>query len=154
MDGIKNRYQEESKKPMIAGILMIIAFLLAVYQAAGIFLIDTGSMDIQSQIDDQVDQNIDMSMIDTILNICGALMLIFGLFLLLGGIFAIKRVHWMISLTGSILGIFTIGPMFAGSIMSLIALVLLFLAKDEFKGKGDKLQKDEQFDQFEKQTEF
>jgi len=139
---------------MIAGILMIIAFLIAVYQAAGIFLLETNTMDIEDQIDNQVDQDIDMSFIDTILNICGAVMLIFGFFLLLGGIFAIKKVHWMIAFIGSLLGVFTIGPLFAGSILSLIALVLLFLAKDEFKGKGDKLQKDEQFDEFEKQTDF
>ena len=150
MDGVKNRYQEKSKKPMMAGILMILAFLLAVFNAASFLFLDINV----GNVEDQVGEQISSDLVNTVLNVCGAITLIFGLFLLVGGIFAIKRVHWMIALIGSILGIFTIGPMFAGSILSLIALILLFLAKDEFKGKGNKLQKDEQFDQFEKQTDF
>ncbi len=150
MDGVKNRYQEKSKKPMIAGVLMIIAFLLAVFNAASFLFLDVNV----GNVEDQVGEQISSDLVNTVLNVCGAITLIFGLFLLVGGIFAIKRVHWMIAVIGSILGIFSIGPMFAGSILSLVALILLFLAKDEFKGKGNKLQKDEQFDQFEKQTDF
>ena len=150
MDGVKNRYQEKSKKPMMAGILMILAFILAVFNAASFLFLDINV----GNVEDQVGEQISSDLVNTVLNVCGAITLIFGLFLLVGGIFAIKRVHWMIAVIGSILGIFSIGPMFAGSILSLIALILLFLAKDEFKGKGNKLQKDEQFDQFEKQTDF
>ena len=150
MDGVKNRYQEKSKKPMIAGVLMILAFILAVFNAASFLFLDINV----GNVEDQVGEQISSDLVNTVLNVCGAITLIFGLFLLIGGIFAIKRVHWMIALIGSILGLFTIGPMFTGSILSLVALILLFLAKDEFKGKGNKLQKDEQFDQFEKQTDF
>ena len=135
---------------MMAGILMILAFILAVFNAASFLFLDINV----GNVEDQVGEQISSDLVNTVLNVCGAITLIFGLFLLVGGIFAIKRVHWMIAVIGSILGIFSIGPMFAGSILSLIALILLFLAKDEFKGKGNKLQKDEQFDQFEKQTDF
>ena len=139
MDEINKRRREESKKPTIAGVLMVIAFLLAVYNAASFFFLDVDIGNIEEQVGEQVSQDL----VNNVLNACGVITLIFGFFLLVGGIFAIKKVHWGVALIGSILGIFSIGPMFIGSVLSIAALILLFMAKDEFEGKG----KEQQYDQ-------
>ncbi len=130
--------EEKSKKPMIAGILMITAFILALVTAGNMFFLDTSALNLEEGMGGQVDQ-IDQSLIENIINICGALILIFGVFLLVGGIFAIKRIHWGFTLAASIIGIFSIGFQFVGSILSVIALILVFISKDEFKGKGEEL---------------
>jgi len=127
------RRKQKSKKPMIAGILMIIAFLIAILTASGVFFLDLDTMDFE----DEIGEELDPDLFDTVLNVCGVLILIFGIFLMIGGIFAIKRVHWSISMLGAILGLFSLGPWFFGSILSFIALILLFLSKDEFKREGE-----------------
>ena len=112
---------------------MIIAFLIAILTASGVFFLDLDTMDFE----DEIGEELDPDLFDTVLNVCGVLILIFGIFLMIGGIFAIKRVHWSISMLGAILGLFSLGPWFFGSILSFIALILLFLSKDEFKREGE-----------------
>ena len=136
--------REGSKKPMIAGVLLIIACLLAFVGAGQIFFFDLDALDIEGILEDEdVDGEIDTGLVETVLNVCGAIFLVIGIFLLVGGVFAIKRMNWGIALVASIVGLFSIGPFFLGSILSLVALVLIYMSKDEFKGKG----KDEYFEE-------
>ncbi|MGM0405648.1 MAG: hypothetical protein ACQEQM_05855 [Thermoplasmatota archaeon] len=124
----------KSKKPFIAGVLMIIAFILAVVAAGQIFFLDIDALNLE-ELEGQEELGVDF--VKTIMNVCGAIFLIVGIFLLVGGILAIKRIYWGISLAASIAGIFSMGPFFLGSILSLIALVLIFMSKNEFNGKGE-----------------
>ncbi len=135
-DMMKRGPKDDSKKSMIAGILMIIAFLLAAYNAASFFFLDVDVGNIEEQVGEQISQDL----VNTVINVCGAVTLVFGFFLLLGGYFAIKREHRIIAIIGSILGILSIGPLFLGSIFSVAALVLLLMAKDEFESKKSKPQ--------------
>ncbi len=132
----ENASEEKSKKPMIAGILMVTAFILALVTAGNMFFLDTNQLNLEGQMEEEIDQ----SLIENIVNVCGALILLFGVFLLVGGIFAIKRIHWGFSLVAAIVGIFSIGFQFMGSILSVIALILIFISKDEFEGKGEDVQ--------------
>ena len=128
--------REGSKKPMIAGVLLIIACLLAFVGAGQVFFFDMDTIDLEGILEDEeVDDEIDTGFIQTIINICGVVFLIFGIVLLVGGIFAIKRMNWGIALVASIVGLFSLGPFLLGSIFSLVALILLFMSKEEFKGK-------------------
>ncbi len=127
--------RKESKKPMIAGILMIIAFLLALVTAGSLFLIDE---DLMADIEDEIDEDIDLDFVETISEVCGILLVVFGIILLVGGICAIKRIYWGVAIGGSIVGIFSLGPMYLGSVFSVIALILLFISKDEFDKKGER----------------
>jgi len=68
----------------------------------------------------------------TILLICGIIGTIFSVFALIGGIMAIQRRLWGLALTGSILGLFIIGPVGVSSILSLIALILIAVSHREF----------------------
>ena len=64
--------------------------------------------------------------------ICGAIGIIFCLLAIIGGIMAILRKMWALALVGSILGLLTIGPFFMGSLLSLIALILIAISRHEF----------------------
>lgn len=128
--------RDESKKPLIAGILMIIACILAIASAAQILLLDIDTLNIEDEIQGEEVQGLE-SIIQTIMNICGAVFLILGIVLLIGGILAIKRIHWGFALGASIAGVFSGGPLFLASLLSLIALVLIYMSKEEFEGKGD-----------------
>lgn len=67
-----------------------------------------------------------------LLIICGAIGVIFSLIALLGGVFAIQRKMWGLALAGGILGLFSIGWFFISSILALIGLILVAVARKEF----------------------
>jgi hypothetical protein len=64
--------------------------------------------------------------------VCGALMTIFGLIALFGGILAIQKKAWAFTLVASIFAMISIGPAFISSILGLIGLILIVISKDEF----------------------
>ena len=66
-----------------------------------------------------------------ILLICGGVGIVFSIIALVGGVFALQRKMWALALVGSILGLLTVGFV-AGSVMSLIALILLVVSHEEF----------------------
>ena len=116
----------------IAGILLILAGVLAILAGVSILLIDTSIIESSMISVQEVDPSITPEMIRSILVVCGTILSIIAIFPLLGGIFALKRKMWGIAVAGSIIGIFSIGPIFASSVMSLVALILLFKSKNEF----------------------
>ena len=65
--------------------------------------------------------------------ICGSVSFFLSIFTILGGIMAFKKQMWGLALTGGILGLFTIGPLFVSSILSLIGIILVFISKKEFQ---------------------
>ncbi len=69
----------------------------------------------------------------TLILICGAIEIIFGILMLLGGIMAIRRRMWALALIGSILGLFTFGYYGLASLFSLIGLILLAISRHEFE---------------------
>lgn len=71
-------------------------------------------------------------MIGGIMAVCAVLIIIFSIWTLLGGIYAIQRKSFAIALSGSVLGIFTIGFL-VGSLLAFVAIFILVLARDEFK---------------------
>ena len=58
--------------------------------------------------------------------ICGAMSM-------LGGLFALRRQHYALVVIGAVLAIFTGGFFFEGTIMGLIALVLVLRSRQEFR---------------------
>jgi hypothetical protein len=71
--------------------------------------------------------------------ILSIILLIFSIFTLIGSIASIKRLNLYIILFTTFIGIFTIGFFFIGSILSIIAIILIISSKEEFinekKGK-------------------
>jgi hypothetical protein len=68
---------------------------------------------------------------------CSIILLIFSIFALISLISCIKRQHFDLAVVGSFLAIFSFGFFFIGSILSIIAFVLIILSRDEFQN-GDK----------------
>jgi len=64
--------------------------------------------------------------------ICGVIGIIFCLIALLGGFCAVTRKMWFVALFGAIFGLLTIGVFFEASVLSLIALILIAMSKNEF----------------------
>ena len=71
---------------------------------------------------------------ETMLLVCTALVVVFSLLALLGGISAFTGKGYGLALMGGIFGIFTIGYAFLGSVFGLIGLIFVLLAKEEFVG--------------------
>jgi hypothetical protein len=66
-----------------------------------------------------------------IVTICGGIGIIFSIFPLIGGIFAIQRKMWGLGVAGGVLGIFSLG-FIIGSILALIGLILIAVSRREF----------------------
>ncbi len=72
--------------------------------------------------------------ISNIMIVCAALIIIFSIFAILGGIYALKRKKFGIALLGAVLGLFTI----LGTIFALVAVLILALSRNEFNGEPEK----------------
>jgi len=128
---------KKSSNPKIAGILLIIAGAVAII--TGVFMVALGMLlpgmmgTIPPEYYNYSNVEITTALIQNIYLICGAIIIVLAIFTLLGGIMALKKKMWGLALTGSILGLFTIGVFFISSLLSLIALILLVLSKGEFE---------------------
>lgn len=70
---------------------------------------------------------------------CTLIILIFSIFAIIGAIVCFKRKNFDVAIVTSIIAIFTFGFLFIGSILSLIAFVIIYKSKDEFEdGKKGK----------------
>jgi DNA-directed RNA polymerase subunit RPC12/RpoP/uncharacterized membrane protein len=72
-------------------------------------------------------------------NGCTIIIVIFSVFAMLSAIACVKRFHIDVAVAGSIIAILSVGFFMIGSIISIIAFVLIFLSRDEFdNGKKGK----------------
>jgi len=120
--------------PMIAGIFLLIAGVLAILSWVQVLMLDAAT--VESMIDvSQIQQmypEITPEQIAGFLNTCAIIGCIISVFPILGGILAFKRKLWGIALACSIIGLFSIGILFSSSGLSLIALILLIISRKEF----------------------
>ena len=113
--------QERTGLPIAGGALLLIAGILGLIMwgwvmAAGAVLFGIPGMPVD---------------VSGIVTICGAIGIIFSIFPLIGGIFAIQRKMWGLGVAGGVLGIFSLG-FFIGSILALIGLILVAVSRREF----------------------
>lgn len=64
--------------------------------------------------------------------LCVAIIGVFSVFALLGGLFSLRKKNFAIAIVGAILGIFTLG-FFIGSILSILALIFIAISKNAFQ---------------------
>lgn len=125
-----------SNKPIIAGVLLILAFILGIYSWSTTALFDINTLD--PSIIEQLQQSgvdITIEQIQDILGVCAIIGIILSIFPLLGGILSLKRRMWGFTIVMSVIGLFTVGPFLLSSFLSLIALILIALSKKEFQSK-------------------
>jgi hypothetical protein len=128
-------YDSKNNKPLIAGILLIIAGLLGIYTWITASFFDLDPTIIESLRKSGAEISIEQ--LESILAICSGIGLILSIFPILSGILSIKRKNWSICIVMSIIGLFTIGPFFLSSFLSLIGLILIALSKNEFNLNND-----------------
>ena len=100
------------------------------------FTMTPGAGENQYTIDEDIFPGM-MENITQLLAVCAVIGFVCSIFALLGGVFALKRERWGMVVMGAVLGIFTIG-FGLGLVLAIIALIIVLLAKDEFKKEGDK----------------
>ena len=129
--------KRQISKPLIAGILLIIAGILGIVNGITVSFVDT--LSIEEALNQAMiqGQNISSQDIQNVLQICSIVFIVLSVFPILGGILAIKRNLWVGALICSIIGIFTIGPILISSILAIIATVLIATSKAEFIKKDE-----------------
>lgn len=71
---------------------------------------------------------------------CSIILAIFSVFALLGAVTSLKRRHLDVAVAGSVIGIFSFGFFLIGSILSVIALIIIVMSREEFEnGKKGKI---------------
>jgi len=71
---------------------------------------------------------------------CSIILMIFSVFALLGAVASLKREHFDVAVAGSIISIFSFGFFMIGSILSVIAFIIVMKSKEEFEdGKKGKV---------------
>jgi hypothetical protein len=114
---------------MIAGILLIVFGLINIgYSIYSITTIDTAM--------DQVGDlgGIDEEFVRNIVYVSVAVSIAFSAVAILGGYFATQRTRFVVVMIGGILGVLSGGPFCMTGITAIIALILVYMAKDEFNG--------------------
>ncbi len=126
---------QKTSRPLIAGVLMLLAGALGILTGISLSTIDTSTINSIINLTQlqTIYPDVTAETIRQIYLVCGTIGIILSIFTILGGIVAVKRKLWGLALTGSILGLFTIGPMFISSILSVISLIILVLARKEFQ---------------------
>jgi hypothetical protein len=118
---------EKSALSLVGGILIIVAGLMGIVMGAIFFAIN--SVDLSSY---GVDVGNISDTVHNILMVCGAIFVILGLVAILGGYFGVRRTHFGLAILGGVLGLFTIGPYFVGSVLALVGLILVAVARKDF----------------------
>ena len=98
------------------------------------YLLTRGTGETPYEYDDQLKTDI-----DTLIPRVSLVFIVFSLVALAGGICSFQRKFFPVALLGSLCGLFTIGPLFFGSILSLVALVLIIISRYEFGGKPNEI---------------
>jgi len=116
-------------RPLVAGILLIGAGLLGLFTWTSALALDSSML--QGVL--PPDAPITIEQLQSILVTCGIIGCILSIFAITGGIVAVKRKAWGLAIVGGILGIFTIGPLFLGSIISVVGLILVAISRKDFQ---------------------
>ena len=123
--------EQRSAKPLLGGILIIVAGVLSLIMAMSLIVMD--AHDIENLDYQQLrDSGITATDLDEILGICGAIEIVFGTIAIIGGVFAVMRKHFALAVVGGIFGLIGIGFLIGG-LLGLIGLVLVAISRSEFR---------------------
>jgi len=126
---ILSSLKPKTNKPFIATFLLIIVFILGIFTAFLFEFLNPPMIISQLNILSYVLNNQEHAIV----------IIIFSGFALVGALSSLNRRFFGIALIGGILGIFSYG-FFIGLVLSIVALVLILLSRDEFEnGKKGKI---------------
>ncbi len=139
--GSEETYDEKAVKEKKKGKILLAAVLLIFAGLDGILngvinlvLVDKAGMTeilkLYNIPDDQIAEYVSMAMVT--LTVCTSIMIIAGILLIVAGILAFRRKNWAVCLILSILGLATGGLLFSGTILAIIALILIIISRKNF----------------------
>ena len=116
-------------RPMIAGILLILAGIIGLISWAPFFMGD------ESLINFVLENNTGFTeeQIRNAFMTCGAIGIVLSIFVILGGILSFKSKNWKITILFSVLGLLIIGYYLLSSIFCVLAILMLLISKKEFQ---------------------
>ena len=126
---------KKSILPTVIGFLLIIAGTVSLINWSFVFFLDINNLNTYYDISQlqQIYPNITYEQFLNFLKTCATIGLIVSVFPILGGILAIKRKMWGISIACSFIGLLSIGIYFTSSLFSFIGIIVLFISKKEFQ---------------------
>jgi len=108
----------------LAGALILVSGILALI--TGIYMMaDPGSVL-------QMYSDIGYEFTEEIVAAAGAITVIFGIIAVIGGAMAIRRKHWGVAVAGGVFAFLGSGLFFIGTLLGLIGLILVIVARREF----------------------
>ena len=113
--------QSPSQKPQIAGVLLIGAGILEIISAIAIW-----SSDIPSYGYTGID-------LEGMVHVCGTIVFVLAAVALLGSYSAIRKDSFVLAISASIAGLLGVGVLYLGSVLSFVAMILIIIARDEFR---------------------
>jgi len=119
----------KSNRPMIAAIILIVVFGLGITTA----ILSESFIDLSLDLASDMGITVGIELKEFNSTVCTIILIIFSVFALLGATASLKRQHLDFAYIGSLLGIFSFGFFFIGSILCIIAFVLIRKSKDEFE---------------------
>jgi len=118
---------EKSALSLIGGVFVALAGLMGLI-LGGLFL----SINLDQLSDYGIDVSGTTDWIEDVLRTCGAILIIFGLIALMGGIFGVMRKHFGLVILGAVFGLLCLGPYFLGSLFALVGLILVAVSRKDF----------------------
>ncbi len=118
-----------SAKPVIGGVLIVVAGLLAF--GMGLLYL---ALDVSDLEDYGVTMPPEMTSeeLQDVMVVCGSLLVVFAVIAIIGGVFALQRKHFGLAIAGSIFGLLGLGFLI-GSLLALVGLILVAISRDEFE---------------------
>ena len=119
----------KSASPVAGGVLVLIAGLLAIVNAATFLTYSIANLENTGV---SLPSGVTWNDVLGTLRACGAIEVILGAVAIVGGVFAVQRKHFGLAIAGSLLGMFGFG-LAIGSLLGLIGLILIAVSRKEFQ---------------------
>lgn len=125
MESQEEKKVEKTWKPMIGGVLALIAGIIGCIGGLVIAVFGGVAGGILSVIG--------LGGLGGIVVAVGVIVLILGVIAIVGGVHALKRKSWGLALAGSICAVFCPGPFAIPTILGILAIIFVAIGKGEFR---------------------
>lgn len=115
-------------KPVVGGVLIIIAGLFAVAMAVLMMSLEESDID---ELEVQMPEGYTVEEFLDIAGTCGIIVVAFAALAIIGGIFGVLRKKFALAVIGGIFGLLGVGFVI-GSVLGLVGLILVALSREEF----------------------
>ena len=124
----KEEIKYQSSKPTFGGIFLMMAGVIGI-----ITWIEAQTMAMDPLYLQQLGLDISLETFSSFMLICALVGIIFSILSILGGILAIKRKNFLLTMVCGFFGLLVLGSLLSSSILAFVGLALIFISRNEFK---------------------